>query len=72
MILTAEDRRSIVKLLNVSEAARSLGVPVQHMHCAIRAGRVPKPKIRLGKSLYYHADDLPKLAERYGATKNHP
>ena len=72
MILTAEDRRNIVKLLNVSEAARSLGVPVQHLHSAIRGGRVPKPEIRLGKILYYHSDDLPKLAERYGATKNHP
>jgi hypothetical protein len=72
MILTAEDRRSIVKLLNVSEAARSLGVPVQHLHSAIRGGRVPKPEIRLGKLLYYHADELPKLAKRYGATKNHP
>ena len=72
MILTARERRSIVKLLNVSEAARSLGVPVQHMHSAIRGGRVPKPGIRVGKSLYYNADDLPNIAERYAAIKNHP
>jgi helix-turn-helix protein len=72
MILSARDRRSIVKLLNVSEAARALGVPIRQMHSAIKGGKLPKPEIRLGKSLYYHADDLKEIAERYEAIKNHP
>ena len=72
MEVTASDRRTIFKLLNVSEAARSLDVPIRQMHCDIKAGWIPKPEIRLGRRLYYHADDLPNIAERYAAIKNHP
>ena len=72
MEVTARDRRTIFKLLNVSEAARSLDVPIRQMHFDIKAGWIPKPEIRLGKRLYYHADELREIAERYATIKNHP
>ena len=72
MEVTARDRRTILKLLNVSEAARSLDVPMRQMYFDIKAGWIPKPEIRLGKRLYHHADDLRIIAERYAAIKNHP
>jgi DNA-binding transcriptional MerR regulator len=72
MAITADERRSILGLFNVSEAARRLGVPIRKMHWEITAGRLPKPRIRLGRRRYYHADDLRDLAERCAEMQNHP
>jgi hypothetical protein len=70
MFITAEERRSILGLLNVAEAARRLGIPVRKMHWEITAGRLPAPKVRLGKRSYYTADDLPTLADRCSQREN--
>lgn len=72
MNVTAGERRNVLKLFNVSEAARQLGVPVQEMHRTVRAGRLPSPRIRLGRRLYYRADDLKSLAEQCAEMQNHP
>ena len=72
MIITARERRSVLGLLNVSETARRLEIPAQEMYYQIRAGQMPGPRIQLGKRLYYKADDLSRLAERWRSTKNHP
>ena len=72
MIITERERRNVLGLLNVSETARRLEIPAQEVFYQIRAGRLPSPKTQLGKRLYYHADDLPRLAELWRAIRNHP
>ena len=72
MVISAEERRNTLKLFNVSEAARKLGIPVQQMHRRLKAGDLPKPAVQLGRRRYYHASDLTKIAERCGAKPNHP
>ena len=64
MNVTAPERRTVLKLFNVSEAARELGIPVRKMHWEISAGRLPAPRIRLGKRLYFAAGDLEILARQ--------
>jgi predicted site-specific integrase-resolvase len=65
MIVTADERRNVLNLFNVSEAARQLGVDVFRLHRDIKAGRVPSPKIRLGRRLYFTSDEIGDLSERY-------
>ena len=65
MIVTAEERRNVLSLFNVSEAARQLGIAVQQMHRHIRAGRLPSPQVRVGKRLYFTGGDLNKLTEQF-------
>jgi hypothetical protein len=72
MVITVEERRNTLKLFNVSEAARRLGIPVQEMHRRVKAGELPKPGVQLGRRRYYYATDLTKIAERCGAKQNHP
>ena len=72
MNVTAPERRSVLKLFNVSEAARKLGIPVRKMHWEITAGRLPAPQIRLGKRLYFTADDLETLARQCSQRTSHP
>ena len=69
MAITAEERRSVLGLFNVSEAARRIGVPVRKMHWEISVGRLPTPEIKLGRRLYYRADDLESLAKRWRSKK---
>jgi len=65
MIVTADERRNILNLFNVSEAARLIGMDVYRLHRDIRAGRVPSPKIRLGRRLYFGYDDLSHVRTHY-------
>ena len=58
MIITADERRNILGLFNISETARELGVPVGKMHWDITAGHLPAPRVRLEKRAYYGADDV--------------
>ena len=71
MNVTAPERRTVLKLFNVSEAARELGIPVRKMHWDITAGRLPAPQIRLGKRLYFTADDLETLARQCAQETSH-
>jgi len=64
MNVTAHQRRSVLRLFNVSETARLLGLPVQDMHGRIRAGQLPTPQIRLGRRSYFTADDLERLGKQ--------
>ena len=63
MNVTAEQRRTTLRLFNVSEAARDLGYPVQHLFHLIRTGLVPSPQISLGKRFYFSAEDLQLLRQ---------
>jgi hypothetical protein len=65
MIVTADEGRNTLKLLNISEAARHLGVDVFRLHRDIRAGRVPSPTVRLGRRMYFEKDDLIDLSTLY-------
>ncbi|MEZ6142576.1 MAG: hypothetical protein R3B84_18605 [Zavarzinella sp.] len=65
MVVTADERRNVLNLFNVSEAARLIGMDVFRLHRDIRAGRVPSPKVRLRRRLYFGIDDLSHLRERY-------
>lgn len=65
MILTANERRDVLHLLNVSETARQLGVGVQQLHRDIRAGRARSPQVRVGRRLYYRSEDLEDLSRQY-------
>jgi len=64
MNVTANQRRAVLRLFNISEAARQLGWPVQHMFHRIRTGQVPSPKIQLGRRFYFSADDLWSLSQQ--------
>ncbi|MHB0960088.1 MAG: helix-turn-helix domain-containing protein [Pirellulaceae bacterium] len=72
MIVSTKERCSVLRLLNVSEAARHLEIPIQHLHYWIRAGRVARPQVQIGKRWYYHAEDLPTLAKQFANTEKHP
>ena len=65
MIVTADERRNVLRLFNVSEVARQLGVGVFQLHGDIRAGRVPAPQVRVGKRLYFTAPDVIDLSMQY-------
>lgn len=69
MVVTADERRNVLNLFNVSEAARLIGMDVFRLHRDIRSGRVPSPKIRLGRRLYFGKDDLGHLRTQYGKGK---
>ncbi|QDT48899.1 Helix-turn-helix domain protein [Symmachiella dynata] len=69
MIVTADERRNVLNLFNVSEAARQLGIAVQQMHRDIKAGRLPSPQVRVGRRLYFTRDDLDKLMEQFHGIK---
>lgn len=64
MNVTAPERRNILKLFNVSEAARLLGIPVRKMHWEISAGRMLAPTVQLGKRFYFTAGDLELLEQQ--------
>ena len=72
MNVTAGERRRVLKLFNVSEAARRIGVPVPEMHRWVSAGHLPLPQVRLGKRRYYTQDDIELLARKCAETKSHP
>ena len=72
MNVTAPERRNVLGLFNVSEAARELRIPVRKMHWEITAGRLPAPQIRLGKRLYFTADDLQLLEQQCAQRTSHP
>jgi len=65
VIVTANERRNVLKLFNVSEVARQLGVGVFELHRDIRAGRVQSPKVRVGRRLYFTSDDVSDLSTQY-------
>lgn len=71
MNVTANERRSVLRLLNVAEAARKLEIPEQQMYREIRAGRLPTPTVQLARRLYYHAADVAKLAEQRAQRTSH-
>ena len=61
MNVTADQRRKVLGLFNVSEAARRVDLPIQKLHREIRAGPLPAPSVPLGKRHYFTADDLTLL-----------
>ena len=64
MIVTVNERRTVLKLLNVSEAARELGVGVFELHKDIKAGRVQSAQIRIGRRVYFEQSDLSALSQQ--------
>lgn len=70
MNVTADQRRTVLRLFNISEAARQLGWPVQDTFRRIRTGQLPSPQIPLGKRFYFSADDL-QLLRQQGPEKSH-
>jgi len=65
MRITAHNRRTILKLFNVAEAARMIGVGVQRLHRDIRAGRVRSPEVCLEKRAHFTEDDLKDISVSY-------
>ena len=72
MNVTAGERRRILKLFNVAETARQIGVPVPVMHRWISAGYLPTPQVTLAKRRYYTQDDIEVLTRKCSEMKNHP
>ena len=72
MWLTAEQRQAMLKLFNVAEAARKIGVPVDDLYYQLRIGRLPKPQVQCGIRTYYTADDLQMLEEKWEEMQNRP
>ena len=71
MNVTAQQRRSILRLFNISEAARQLGWPVQDTFRRIRTGQLPSPQIPLGRRFYFSADDLQLLRQKSPQENSH-
>ena len=69
MIVTANERRNVLKLFNVSEVARQLGVGIFELHNAIRRGHVQSPKVRIRRRVYFTAADVSDLATQYEGGK---
>ena len=65
MIVTSAERRNVLKLFNVSEVARQLGVGVFELHRDIRAGHVQSPQIRIANRSYFTAADVIDLSMQY-------
>ena len=72
MNVTAGERRRILKIFNVAETARQLGVPVKEMHRWVAAGHLPMPQVKLAKRRYYTLDDIEVLTRKCAEIKNHP
>jgi len=72
MNVTAGVRRSVLRLFNVSEAARQIGVPVPVMHRSITAGYLPTPQVKLGRRHYYTQDEIEVLTRKCAEIRNHP
>ncbi len=64
MNITADQRRTVLKLFNVSETARLLGWPEQETYHRIRTGQLPSPQVPLGKRFYFSASDLQVLGKQ--------
>ena len=64
MNVTADQRRTVLKLFNISETARQLGWPVKEMFSRIRSGQVPSPQIPLGRRFYFSEEDLQLLRQQ--------
>ena len=64
MNVTAQQRRTVLRLFNISEAARQLGWPVQDMFSRIRSGQVPTPQIPRGRRHYFSEEDLQFLRQQ--------
>ena len=71
MNVTATERRTVLRLYNISEAARQLGIPVRKMHWEISAGRLAAPTVPLGKRLYFTAGDLELLEQQCSQRTSH-
>lgn len=65
MRATAHERRTVLKLFNIAEAARQLGVGFQRLYRDVRAGRVQSPQVRVGRRYYFTAEDLSDLSAHY-------
>lgn len=65
MAISPNERREVLGLFNVSEAAREVGVDVQRLFRDIRAGRVPAPSMSLGKRMYFTNMALVATAKFY-------
>lgn len=65
MRVTATERREVLKLFNVCEVARQLGVSVQRLYRDIRAERIEQPSKCIAKRRYYTPDDVTRLTTHY-------
>ena len=65
MKITAHTRRTKLKLFNVAEAARMIGVGVQRLHRDVRAGRVRPPEVCIEERAHYTEDDLKEISTYY-------
>ena len=64
MNITANQRRTVLKLFNISETARLLGWAEQDTFRRIRMGQLPSPQIPLGKRFYFSFADLQLLRQQ--------
>ncbi len=71
MNVTADQRRTVLKLFNISETARLLGWSEQEMFSRIRSGQMPSPQIPLGRRFYFSADDLQLLRQKSPQENSH-
>jgi hypothetical protein len=61
MFISSEIRRSQLKLLNISEAARLLEVKVGWLHRKIRDQILPGPTVLLKRTRYYDQNGIESL-----------
>lgn len=64
MVITADERRSVLGLWNVAEAARYIGLSVRKLHFEVESQRMLAPTVQIGRRRYYRADDLPILQKQ--------
>lgn len=65
MNVTAPQRRNLLKLFNVAEAARELGMSDQRIYRDIRAAYIQPPEVQLGKRSYFRQSTIDNLSAYY-------
>ena len=66
MIVSAKERREVLRLFNVSEAARLIGVDIHQLHRDVKTEVVRRPTVKIKRRMYYQEKDLTNLSNHYG------
>jgi hypothetical protein len=65
MIISRQERQAVLKLLNISETARYLGISISKLHRDIRLGKTVEPETRIGLRSYFTLSEVKELRRRY-------
>lgn len=64
MNVTANERRTVLELFNVAEAARLIECDVFWLHRMVKKNRIASPQTKLGKRFYYSRNEIENLKKQ--------